>query len=39
VLNIRHDRWAWASLASVLLTDIYIRGLMAGVFQDPRWIV
>ncbi len=38
VLNIRHDRWAWASLASVLLTDIYIRALMAGVLQDPRWI-
>jgi hypothetical protein len=38
VLNIRHDRWAWASLASVLMTDIYIRLLMAGVLQDPRWI-
>ena len=38
VLNIRHDRWAWASLASVLLTDVYIRALMAGALQDPRWI-
>ncbi len=38
VLNIRHDRWAWASLASVLLTDIYIRLLMAGLLHDPRWI-
>src|SRR5438477_172357 len=38
VLNIRHDRWAWASLASVAATDIYIRLLMAGVLHDPRWI-
>jgi hypothetical protein len=38
VLNVRHDRWAWASLASVLLTDVYIRALMAGVLRDPRWI-
>jgi hypothetical protein len=38
VLNIRHDQWAWASLASVLATDIYIRLLMAGVLRDPRWI-
>ena len=38
VLNIRHDRWAWASLFSVWLTDVYIRLLMAGVVHDPRWI-
>ena len=38
VLNINHDRWAWASLASVATTDIYIRLLMAGVLHDPRWI-
>jgi hypothetical protein len=38
VLNIRHDRWAWASLLSVAGTDIYIRLLMAGVLHDPRWI-
>jgi len=38
VLNIRHDRWAWASLASVAATDIYIRLLMAGLLHDPRWI-
>jgi hypothetical protein len=38
VLNVRHDRWAWASLATVLITDIYIRLLMAGVLHDPRWI-
>ena len=38
VLNVRHDRWAWASLASVLLTDIYIRLLMNHVLIDLRWI-
>ena len=38
VLNVRHDRWAWASLFSVAGTDIYIRLLMAGVLMDPRWI-
>ena len=38
VLNIRHDRWAWASLFSVWLTDVYIRLLMSGVLHDPRWI-
>lgn len=38
VLNIRHDRWAWASLASVLLTDIYIRMLMNHVVVDLRWV-
>lgn len=39
VLNIKHDRWAWASLFSVAATDIYIRVLMAGVLHDPRWIL
>jgi hypothetical protein len=38
VLNIRHDRWAWASLASVWLTDLYVRGLVHGWFTDFRWI-
>ena len=38
VLNIRHDRWAWASLFSVWFTDAYIRLLMSGVLHDPRWI-
>jgi len=38
VLNIKHDRWAWASLFSVAATDIYIRLLIAGVLHDPRWI-
>jgi len=38
VLNIRHDRWAWASLFSVWFTDVYIRILMHGWIVDPRWI-
>lgn len=38
VLNIRHDRWAWASLFSVWLTDVYIRVLMHGWLLDARWI-
>jgi len=38
VLNVRHELWAWASMFSVLLTDVYIRLLMAGVLHDPRWI-
>ncbi len=39
VLNIKHDRWAWASLVSVAATDIYIRALLAGVLHDPRWVM
>lgn len=39
VLNIKHDRWAWASLFTVAGTDIYIRLLIAGVLQDPRWLM
>jgi len=38
VLNIKHDRWAWASLFSVLATDAYVRLLLAGALRDPRWI-
>ncbi len=36
VLNSRHDRWAWASLFSVAITDLYIRLLGAGILHDPR---
>jgi hypothetical protein len=39
VLNIRHDRWAWASLFSVWATDIYIRVLQHGWIADPHWIL
>ena len=38
VLNVRHDRWAWASLTSVWLTDLFIRALQHGWLTDPRWI-
>ena len=38
VLNVRHDRWAWASLVSVWLTDLFIRALQHGWLTDPRWV-
>ena len=38
VLNIRHDRWAWASLFSVAATDVYVRLLLYHLVLDPRWI-
>lgn len=34
--NGRHMQWAWLSLGSVALTDLYIRLAAAGVFSDPR---
>ena len=37
-LNARHNRWAWASLVVVGLTDLYIRLVAAGVIVDPRWV-
>jgi len=37
-LNARHNRWAWASLVVVGLTDLYIRLVAMGVFADPRWV-
>ena len=37
-LNARHNRWAWASLVVVGLTDLYIRLVANGVIVDPRWI-
>ena len=37
-LNARHNRWAWASLVVVGLTDLYIRLVAMGVIVDPRWI-
>ena len=37
-LNRSHNRWAWASLVVVGLTDLYIRLVAAGVIADPRWI-
>lgn len=38
VLNRWHMQWAWISLVSVALTDLYIRLAAAGVFHDPRII-
>lgn len=35
-LNLDHGQWAWVSLASVALADLYIRLAAAGVFDDPR---
>ncbi len=34
-LNRRHMSWAWASLISVTLADVYIRLLALGVIVDP----
>lgn len=34
-LNRHHMGWAWASLISVTLTDVYVRLLALGVFADP----
>lgn len=36
VLNRQHALWAWLSLFSVLLADIYVRLLLAGVLTDLR---
>ncbi len=36
VLNLRHREWAWLSLASVALADLYVRLAAMGVFDDPR---
>ncbi|HEU5211848.1 MAG TPA: hypothetical protein VFU10_03695 [Gaiellaceae bacterium] len=38
VLNLRHMGWAWVSLTSVALADLYIRLAASGVFHDPRII-
>ena len=36
-LNVRHANYAWYSLFSVALVDLYISLLAAGVFDDPRF--
>jgi hypothetical protein len=36
-LNLRHGAFAWLSLFSVALCDLYIRLVSAGVFHDPRF--
>ncbi len=37
-LNLHHSRWAWVSLFSVALTDLYVRLAAMGVITDLRWI-
>ena len=37
VLNAKHLQWAWASLAWIALTDVYIRLAASGVITDPRF--
>jgi|SRR5215469_3910654 len=36
-LNTKHMQFAWVSLFWVLFTDLYIRLVSAGVFNDPRF--
>jgi len=36
-LNTSHGRWAWYSLFSVAIVDLYIFGLATGTIQDPRF--
>jgi hypothetical protein len=34
MLNARHAAWAWASLFSMLITELYVRGVAMGVIHD-----
>ena len=36
--NENHALWAWLSLFSVVITDLYVRGLATGLFHDVRLI-
>jgi len=36
-LNENHALWAWLSLFSVVITDLYVRCLATGVIQDVRF--
>ncbi len=38
VLNRQHALWAWLSLFSLLIADVYIRLILAGVITDPQII-
>ncbi|MGI8916174.1 MAG: succinate dehydrogenase [Chloroflexota bacterium] len=38
VINERHPLYAWLSLTSLFVVDVYIRLLLAGVIVDPRWV-
>jgi len=37
VLNVRHDRWAWASMSTVWAVDLYIRLLITGAIPHGPW--
>ncbi len=37
-LNLNHPMWAWLSLFSVVITDIYIRLLQHGFLVDPHLV-
>ena len=37
-LNARHMQFAWLSLFGVALTDLYVRLVASGVFDDPRFL-
>jgi hypothetical protein len=34
-LNRHHMAWAWASLITVTLADVYVRAMALGLFVDP----
>ena len=36
-LNENHKLWAWLSLFSVVITDLYVRALAMGTFHDVRF--
>jgi len=38
ILNYSHMQWAWISMFSVLIADLYIRLAAGGVFTDPHHI-
>jgi hypothetical protein len=37
-INERHALFAWLSLTSLFIVDLYIRLLLAGIIVDPRWV-
>ncbi|HEX4579627.1 MAG TPA: succinate dehydrogenase, partial [Candidatus Dormibacteraeota bacterium] len=38
-LNVNHPMWAWLSLFSVVITDVYIRLLQHGFVVDPHVVL
>ncbi len=38
VINARHPLFAWLSLSSLFIVDVYIRLMLAGIITDPRWV-